>query len=208
MYLRATFLVETKLHHKGHEGSTKVHKGGTPPIREPWLRRRSGSQKNIPSSAGLHHNCALPEQPVDLEPTDTTQTIPDAARLPVNAVWRTIRGYFWWTYDRGSLHYDVMVTLILLFVFLSPYWINYKDKPIERNPHQTGVSVLPDAHGGFLYQIEGGAVTAREDADIRDQLRAIIEPIAGSAVTISKYEAVRDDKGRILNYRVWVQRSM
>jgi hypothetical protein len=143
-----------------------------------------------------------------LEPTDTTQTITDAGRLPVNAVWRTIRGYFWWTYDRGSLHYDIMVTLILVFVFLSPYWINYKDKPIERNPHPTGVSVLPDAHGGFLYQIEAGAITAQEDAEIRDQLRAIIEPIAGSAVTISKYEAVRDNKGRILNYRVWVQRSM
>jgi hypothetical protein len=101
-----------------------------------------------------------------------------------------------------------MVTLILIFVFFSPYWINYKDKPIERNPHPTGVSVLPDAHGGFLYQIEGVAVTANDDAGVQDQLLRIIEPIAGSSVTISRYEAVRDNKGRILSYKVWVQRSM
>jgi len=69
----------------------------------------------------------------------------------MNAIWRTIRGYILWSYERGTIHYDVMVTLILIFVFLSPYWINFKDKPTERNPHPTGVSVLPDAQGGFIY---------------------------------------------------------
>lgn len=126
----------------------------------------------------------------------------------MNAVWRTIRGYILWSYERGTVPYDIMVTLILLFVFLTPYWINYKDKPIERNPHPTGVSVLPDTQGGFLYQIEGAAVTAKDEDSVRDQLLAIIEPIAGGAVTITKYEAVHDPKGHISSYKVWVQRSM
>lgn len=143
-----------------------------------------------------------------MERTETTRAIPEAPPLPMNAIWRTIRGYIWWSYERGSLHYDIMVTLILIFVFLSPYWINYKDKPIERNPHPTGVSVLPDAHGGFLYQIEGTAITAKDDNGVRDQLSGIIEPIAGSAVNITRYETVRDGKGRILSYKVWIQRSM
>jgi hypothetical protein len=68
--------------------------------------------------------------------------------------------------------------------------------------------VLPDAHGGFLYQIEGTAINAKDDAGIRDQIMGIIEPIAGSAVSITRYEAVRDGNGRILSYRVWIQRSM
>jgi hypothetical protein len=143
-----------------------------------------------------------------LERTETTRAIPEAAPLPMNAIWRTIRGYIWWSYERGSSHYDIMVTLILIFVFLSPYWINYKDKPIERNPHPTGVSVLPDAHGGFLYQVEGTAITASNDDGVREQLLGIIEPVAGSAVSITRYEAVRDGKGRILSYKVWIQRSM
>jgi hypothetical protein len=126
----------------------------------------------------------------------------------MNAVWRTIRGYILWSYERGTVHYDVMVTLILLFVFLTPYVINYKDKPIEPNPHPTGVIVLPDVQGGYLYEIESKAVTAKEEEGIREQLLGIIEPIAGSAVTITKFETVRDHTGRILTYKVWVQRSM
>jgi hypothetical protein len=142
----------------------------------------------------------------DVDQTEATTPIAQAPALGVSAVWRTIRSYILWSYERGSFHYDVMVTLILLFVFFTPYWINYKDKPLERNPHPTGVSVLPDTEGGFLYQIEGVAVNARDDARIRDQLLEIIEPIAGGAVTIKRYEAVKDSKGRIFNYKVWIQR--
>lgn len=138
--------------------------------------------------------------------TEASTSIAQAPTLPMNAIWRTIRGYIFWSYERGSFHYDVMVTLILLFVFLTPYWINYKDKPIERNPHPTGVSVLPDTEGGFLYQIAGNAISAKQDADVRDQLLSIIEPIAGGGVTITRYEVVRDSKGRISSYNVWVQR--
>jgi hypothetical protein len=45
----------------------------------------------------------------------------ESAVSPMGAIWRTIRGYILWSYERGSLHYDIMVTLILLFVFVSPH---------------------------------------------------------------------------------------
>lgn len=141
-----------------------------------------------------------------MDQTEASSPITQAPTLGVGAVWRIIRSYVLWSYERGSFHYDVMVTLILLFVFFTPYWINFKDKPIERNPHPTGVSVLPDTEGGFLYQIEGAAVSAKEDGGIRDQLLGIIEPIAGGAVTIRRYEAQKDSKGHVLSYKVWVQR--
>ena len=141
-----------------------------------------------------------------MDQTEASSPITQAPTLGVGAVWRIIRSYVLWSYERGSFHYDVMVTLILLFVFFTPYWINFKDKPIERNPHPTGVSVLPDTEGGFLYQIEGAAVSAKEVGGIRDQLLGIIEPIAGGAVTITRYEAVKDSKGHVLSYKVWIQR--
>ena len=78
----------------------------------------------------------------------------------MGAIWRTIRGYILWSYERGSLHYDIMVTLILLFVFVSPHFINYKDKPVERIPHLTGVVVVPGAKGELIYQIQASAVNA------------------------------------------------
>ena len=83
----------------------------------------------------------------------------DGAISPMGAIWRTIRGYILWSYERGSLHYDIMVTLILLFIFVSPRFINFKDKPVERNPHLTGVVVIPSEKGGFVYQIQASAVS-------------------------------------------------
>lgn len=123
----------------------------------------------------------------------------------MTGIWRTIRGYILWSYERGTIQYDVMVTLILLFVFLSPYWINFKDKPVEHNPHRTGVVVTPDGQGGFIYQIEARAIAGKDDGTIRSELLSVIEPISGE-VTISNYEAVRDGSGHILAYKVWVQR--
>lgn len=140
-----------------------------------------------------------------MERIDIRTAAGTAPALPMNSFWRTIRGYIWWSYERGSLHYDIMVTLILLFVFFSPYLINFKDKPIEHNPHPSGVVVTPDGHGGLVYQIEPAAVTGANDAAIRESLLRVIEPIAGE-VTITKFEAVRDRAGRIQAYRVWVER--
>ena len=140
-----------------------------------------------------------------MERVDNLTTVPVAPALPMNSIWRTIRGYIWWSHERGSLHYDIMVTLILLFVFLSPYKINFKDKPIERSPQATGVTVIPDGAGGFVYQIAAIAVTGTKDADVRESLLRVIEPIAGE-VSITKTEPVYDAAGRIQSYKVWVVR--
>jgi hypothetical protein len=99
-----------------------------------------------------------------------------------------------------------MVTLILIFIFATPYWINYNDKPVPRNLHQTDVVVTADAQGGLVYKISGSAITPGDDASVQAQLRHIIAPISG-AVTIVKYEAATDRKGRAQSYRVWVKRE-
>ena len=44
---------------------------------------------------------------------------------------RILKSYVFWTYPRGSFHYDVMVTLILIFLFVSPHLINFRDRPQE-----------------------------------------------------------------------------
>src|SRR5438876_9762034 len=105
-------------------------------------------------------------------------------------IWHTIRGYILWTYERGTLQYDVMVTLILIFVFLSPYWINVRDKPVERNPHSTDVIITSDGCSGFIYQIKGAAVSAKDHPAVRERLPRIIEPIRGE-LTITTYDAER-----------------
>jgi hypothetical protein len=141
-----------------------------------------------------------------LDGAKTNATVIAAPTVPMSGIWRTIRDYIFWSYERGTIQYDVMVTLILLFVFLSPKLINFKDKPVEHNPHRTGVAVVPDGQGGLIYQIEAAAVAGKDDSGIRGELLQIIEPISGE-VSITKIEPVRDGSGRILSYKVWVARE-
>ena len=122
---------------------------------------------------------------------------------------RTIRGYILWTYERGSLHYDIMVTLILLFIFLAPQRINFKDKPLERTAHQTEVLVTQDGPN-FIYQVDAAARDQRGQLIVAEDnpeagLRRVIEEIAGEA-EILHYERVTDRSGKVVAYKAWVRR--
>jgi hypothetical protein len=119
---------------------------------------------------------------------------------------RILRNYFYWTYERGSFHYDVMVTLILAFIFITPHLWNYKDKPSETVPlHKSQVLVTRDATGGFIYQVSAADVPSNAgDEQIRTALLRQISPIAGN-ITLDHYGAITDANGRLVAYKAWVK---
>jgi hypothetical protein len=141
-----------------------------------------------------------------LQSVDISTTATGAPSLPMSGAWRTIRSYILWQHERGTLHYDIMVTLILIFVFFSPRVINFNDKPGLLNQHPTGVVVTSDGAGGLVYQIAASAVSATDDAAVRQQMLHVIEPISGD-VSIVKYQSISDGKGHVQEYRVWVKRK-
>jgi hypothetical protein len=120
-----------------------------------------------------------------------------------------LRRYIFWTYERGSFHYDVMVTLILLFLFVSPRFIDFKDKPVPEIPMQQSEVLVKATRGTsgdaqFVYEIRLDDLHgAKNDAEIRDAMLKIIEPIAG-AVTLENYTPVTDPKGHVVAYDVTV----
>lgn len=124
----------------------------------------------------------------------------------MRSVWRTLRGFILWSHERGTVQYDVMVTLILLFVFLSPRVINFNDRPVARNLDASAVVVYPDGSGGLVYQLDAKAVHPGDDATVRSELLRIIEPISGE-ISISRFETVKDKKGKVVSYKVWVDRQ-
>jgi len=120
-------------------------------------------------------------------------------------IWRIISSFIWWSYERGSIPYDIMVTLIVLFIFLAPYRINFKDKPIERTPHPTKIVLIPDGDSGYIYQIDVAGVMGKDAASVQAYLQRVIEPIAGE-VEIARYEPVYDRKGHVVAYKVWLEK--
>jgi hypothetical protein len=126
-------------------------------------------------------------------------------------MFKLIRNYIFWAYERGSFHYDVMVTAILIFMFVSPHLIDFKDKPVETVAlHASEVLVREAGTSGgssrFIYQVRaedmGGAST---DAERQVAILRLIEPISGE-VSIQRYEPVRDAQGKIIAYNAWVLR--
>jgi hypothetical protein len=126
-----------------------------------------------------------------------------------------LSNYFWWTYERGSFHYDVMVTLILIFLFVSPRFIDFKDRPVETVALQSS-EVLVKAAGQvngdaqFIYQIRadmpGGPHSSQTEDERRDAILRVVEPISG-AVTFERADPVYDASGKkVVAYNAWVLR--
>jgi hypothetical protein len=126
-------------------------------------------------------------------------------------MFKMIRSYIFWAYERGSFHYDVMVTAILVFMFVSPHFINYHDKPVETVAlHASEVLVreagTTDGSSRFIYQVRAEDMgAASTDAEIRAAIVRLVEPISGE-VTVERYEPIRDAQGKVIAYNAWVLR--
>jgi hypothetical protein len=128
---------------------------------------------------------------------------------------KLLRSYLFWTYERGSIHYDVMVSLILVFLFLSPRFIDYGDKPVQTVPLRASEVLVKEAgtsgqKNRFIYEIRateanGYPNPSQSDDDRRTAILRVVEPISGE-VTLDHYEPVLDAKGKTVAYDAYVLR--
>jgi hypothetical protein len=126
-------------------------------------------------------------------------------------MFKLLNSYIFWAYERGSVHYDVLVTAILVFMFLSPHIINYNDKPVETVALHASEVLVKEAgtSGGssrFMYQIRADDMgTATTDAERKAAILRVIEPISGE-VSLDHYEPVYDAQHKVVAYNAWVLR--
>ena len=127
---------------------------------------------------------------------------------------KLLHDYFFWTYERGSIHFDIMVTLIIVFLFVSPHVINFKDRPVETVAlHGSEVLVKEAGHEGtnsiFIFQIrsdmQGGPKASQTDDERQAAILRVVEPISGE-VTLDHYEPVLDAHSKVVAYNAWVVR--
>jgi hypothetical protein len=123
---------------------------------------------------------------------------------------RLLRSYVFWTYERGSFHYDVMVTVILLFLFLAPRFINFKDKPapdVGLQPRQ--VMVRPAGHADgvdhLVYTVRVADLHGATGPALQPAALSIIQPVAGPVI-VDRITPVEDTGGHLVAYDVAVHR--
>jgi hypothetical protein len=120
-----------------------------------------------------------------------------------------LKSYFYWTYSRGSFHYDVMVTLILAFIFITPALWDYGDKPSSTASNTENVIVRGDGGHGLIVTLQASDVNvaaASSDALIRKALKKAMEPVLGDSMYVERWELIRDANGNPVSWKVWAHR--
>jgi len=96
--------------------------------------------------------------------------------------------FIFWDFKRGSWQYDVVVGLILAFIFLTPrYWFRDQPKPAS-------IVMLP-AHQGFL--LETRLLDNIPESDLPGRATQLVNQRFKTHVTISRVEPVYDDPDAI-----------
>jgi len=121
---------------------------------------------------------------------------------------KLIKSYFYWTYPRGHVHYDVMVTLILLFIFVTPHLWDFGDKPTRVPGPQHPIQVIGDGGRGIIVTVSADDLSVpmnETDREVRKQLRKAIEPVTGDAVSVTRWEMALDPQGNRV-WKIWARR--
>lgn len=130
-----------------------------------------------------------------------------ASAQPRRSFKQILHSYFYWTYSRGSFHYDVMVTLILIFIFVTPHLWDYGAKPPLSAGPAHPMQVVGNGRG-VIVTVEASDVSVpagASDREVRKALRRAIEPVMGDSVFVEKWQTVTDVQGN-LAWKVWAHR--
>jgi hypothetical protein len=139
-----------------------------------------------------------------MEPLDPAEPV----EPPKRSAGQILKSYFFWTYPRGCFHYDVLVTLILLFIFVTPQFWNFGDKPSSIAGLQHPIQVSADDNHGMIVTMQASDVMVPAGASnqaVKRALRKAIEPITGDAVFVEHWETVTDAQGNVA-WKIWAHR--
>jgi hypothetical protein len=123
---------------------------------------------------------------------------------------KLLKSYFYWTYPRGCFHYDVLLTLILLFLFITPQLWNYGDRPSNAAGPPHPIQVIGDGGRGLIITVQAADVdldlnsTATPQV-VKKALHRAVEPVTGDAVFVTRWETVQDAQGNLF-WKVWARR--
>jgi len=148
--------------------------------------------------------------PLLADPSPHTQADPQPIGLPRRTPRQVLLSYFYWTYSRGSFHYDVMVTLILAFIFVTPHihGFSYGDKPTTAAALIHPIQVVSDGGHGVILTVrasDANVPPGASNAVVKKALRKAIEPVTGDAEYVEKWQTFTDADGNLF-WKVWAHR--
>ncbi len=107
-----------------------------------------------------------------------------------------------WDYARATWQYDVMVGLILCFLFLTPReW--FRDQP--RVPQANPVAALQGAHGTNVYWIDAEMLSNTPEAARARKAAEILRQRTGTRQDIVRLEQILDSESELKGYMAFTR---
>ena len=130
-------------------------------------------------------------------------------------IWRGIANTVFWSYERGSWPYDVLVALILIFLLATPRrW--FQDGPRPTVPASSQVQLLSeDANGNeATYRLDARLLPADKrptkntpelERGTHDILVRTVPALEDRTFQVERIDFVRSSDGTVLDYDVTVR---
>ena len=103
--------------------------------------------------------------------------------------------FLFWDFPRGSRPYDIMVGIILVFIFVTPRaW--FRDQP--KVPQASQVAVLPSENGSNVFVVDTELLSGIGEEQRPAKVGQILKNLPGRRnVEITRVEAIYDSEGEI-----------
>ena len=111
-----------------------------------------------------------------------------------------------WVYERGSWQYDVILAVILAFIFLTPRSV-FNDRPtlqLSDLRHFQGVIEVGRAKDGWHYLVDSRLVESVGADKPEEAVREILQRHLHKPFMIKSLEPTRDSNNVVLGYTVVV----
>jgi hypothetical protein len=113
-----------------------------------------------------------------------------------------VKRFILWDYPRASWQYDVMVGLILAFVFLTPAaW--FRDQP--RIPRASRIARLHAGHATEVFWIEAELLDKFPEAERKTRAAQLLRESAGLKSVHVRLEPIRDSESVLTGYLAFTE---
>lgn len=110
-----------------------------------------------------------------------------------------IKRLIFWDFPRTTWKYDVVVGLILAFIFLTP-------RPVFNDqPRAPGVVRLPLKEGAGVFFVEAALINQNASGSLSAQAEAAVSKRLGRKAMAMRVQPVADEGGAIKGYMVYLK---
>ena len=115
-----------------------------------------------------------------------------------------LKRLIFWEFARGSWQYDVVVAIILAFIFVTPRdW--FRDQP--RISKASSIAMISSGNGVSAFFIEAGLVAGIGDDQRDARLNELLQIRTGDKrLNVTRVEPVRNSEGQIEGYMAFARR--